>query len=75
MTLKYFATMTARTRGKEHLLWLDGLRKYIKKTPDDKLLSEVKHIESENLLRAILEAGARQPLYDEIIKKLKELKK
>ena len=52
---------------------LRALRSYLKTTPEEMILREIKDITWPRALRALWEAGLAQPLQDAVLKRLSEL--
>ena len=73
--LESLARSVSDTFGIHHLSALQSLRIYIAGTDDCWLISEIETIPEQRLLRALLEAGLRQPLLDAALARAKELEK
>ena len=72
MTLRELALKVATTWGKDHMMALDVLRKYIKDTPPKRLKREMEAVKDDRSIKAIMEAGAKGELYDMVIKKVRK---
>ena len=59
--------------GFVHIMHLNTLRRYLKTTPTDQLIGEIKAIKNPDHLRSLWEAGLKQPLQDVVLAKLEEL--
>lgn len=53
---------------------LRELRNYIRKTPEEKLIGEIKDIIEARLLRALWEAGLSSALQDAVLEQLGKIK-
>lgn len=73
--LERLARSVSDTFGIHHLRALEELRYYIAANDDRWLISEIMEIPEQRLLRALLEAGLRQPLLDAALAQSKELEK
>ena len=73
MSLKQLAESVSESRGLVHQMNLRALRSYLKTTPEEMILREIKDITWPRALRALWEAGLSQLLQDAVLKRLSEL--
>lgn len=71
--LAYYAQRVAETGGLVHIMMLTNLRDYIKQTPEEKLLGEIKETYRHAQLRAMWEAGLNSTLQQAVLARLEEL--
>ena len=73
MSLKKYTESVVESRGLIHQTTLRALRLYVKTTPEQTLLREIKDITWPKALRALWEAGLSQPLQDAVLNQLEKL--
>lgn len=71
--LAYYAQRVAETHGLPHVMMLNNLRDYIKQTPDEELVKEIKETHKHEQLRAMWEAGLNSTLQQAVLARLEEL--
>lgn len=74
MSLKREAKRVSETRGLLHQVSLRWLRVYLKTHTDEELVKEIQGIEEARSLRALWEAGLRQPLQTAVLAQLEKIK-
>ncbi len=75
MSLRSLAIRVVETGGLIHQANLRALRSYLKTTSEEKLIREVKEIESGKLLRALWEAGLSSALQEAVLEQTKRISK
>ena len=73
MSLEFYAKRCLETRGLVHQANLYALRDYIKRTPKDRLISEIKRIKNVEILRILWEAGLDADLQKAVLEVAKKL--
>ena len=71
--LERYTRRVLRSRGIEHQVELENLRRYLRETDDDALCAEIELLDEPNLLRILQEAGVRKGIWDCYHEKLKEV--
>ena len=71
--LEEYARRVVESKGLEHQINLSILRNYMRTTPVEQLMAEVDAIYDMDILRALWEAGLRQPLYDYVLRRIEIL--
>ena len=74
MSLKAMTESVVESRGLHHQLVLKALRDYIKTTPEETLLKEIKDITWPKALRALWEAGLNSRLQSAVLEQLDKIK-
>ena len=74
MPLKGITESVVESRGLHHQLVLRALRDYIKRTPQEILIKEIKDITWAKALRACWEAGLSAPLQEAVLEQLEKIK-
>ena len=74
MSLKAMTESVVESRGLHHQLVLKALRDYIKTTPEETLIKEIKALTWAKALRALWEAGLRTSLQVAVLEQLDKIK-
>ena len=74
MSLKKYTESVAESRGLHHQLVLKALRDYLKMTPQETIIKEIKDITWAKALRALWEAGLNSPLQAAVLEQLEKIK-
>ena len=72
MNLRKMLIRVIETYGLVHVANLAAVRQYLKVTPEETVIKEIKSLETVPQLRALWEAGLRQPYMDLAISRIKE---
>lgn len=71
--LEYFVRRVRESRGMEHQTTISALRRYINETPIAELLQAVNRMTEPEYFRTLWEAGLREPLRSEVLRRLEEI--
>lgn len=73
--LERYARTVRDSQGLQHQSALEGLRNYIKTTPDKELIDTIETITEEPLLRTLWEAGLKEPVRSAVLARSEELQR
>ena len=69
----YYAQQVYEKKGLQHTMMLFNLREYIKQTPDEELIKQIKETYRPEQLKAMWEAGLNLTLQQAVLARLEEL--
>ena len=71
--LGYYTNRVRETRGLEHQLTLNNLRRYIRTTPKSELLSAIDMMSKPEHLKTLWEAGLTSDLQQAVLRRVEEI--
>lgn len=72
--LETYVWNTMKAKGLTHKIMLDALRNYLKTTPPNDIIFQLRRITRIDELKTLWEAGLREPVRSAVLSRLEELK-
>jgi len=73
--LELYAKQVLQLKGTQHMHAIDALRRYIRLTTDEELTIYINRITDTDVLRILIEAGMRNPLWRVAVSRINLLTK